>query len=97
MHSNHRYVGSLSDCHPSTALKQLWNDFPLHLLPTISHHDAITDFVLVDANQDLNVADPTADYLVFLEEGADYSLSALQTQFGTTDFALLSRRPTLPI
>ena len=54
-----------------------------------------TDFVLVDANQDLNTGDPPADYLVFLEEGAEYSLSALQAEFGTTDFALLC--VTLPL
>lgn len=50
----------------------------------------------MDANQDLNTADPTADYLVFLEEGAEYSLSALQNEFQTTDFALLCITDPVP-
>ena len=56
----------------------------------------ITDFVLVDADQNLNVANPAADYLVTLEEGATYSLSDLQTQFGVTNWALLCVTDPLP-
>lgn len=56
----------------------------------------ITDFVLVDADQDLNAADPPADYLVFLQEGQEYSLSALQQQFGVTNWALLCVTDPLP-
>lgn len=43
----------------------------------------------MDANKDLNPADPTADYLFSIEEGQEYSLAALREQYQTNDFALL--------
>lgn len=49
----------------------------------------IPDFVLVDSSQNLNEQTPSADYLISLEEGATYSLSELETRFGTNEFALL--------
>ena len=54
------------------------------------------DFVLVDANQDLDVQNPENDYLVFLEEGAEYDLEALRSTYGTQDFALLCITDPVP-
>ena len=56
----------------------------------------VTDFVLVDADTDLNANDPTQDYLVTLTEGQEYSISSLQQQFGVTNFALLCITDPLP-
>ena len=43
----------------------------------------------MDADKDLNAADPTADYLLSLQEGETYYLEDLQAQFGTSNFAVL--------
>lgn len=51
---------------------------------------AITDFVIVDANDAANSANPESQYLVYLQEGATYSLSQWQTAFPQVqEFALV--------
>lgn len=44
----------------------------------------------------MNRDDPASDYIVFLEEGETYSLSALEEQFDTDEFALLCVTFPLP-
>ena len=49
----------------------------------------IVDFVVVDADKDLNIANPASDYLFSIGEGEAYSLSNIQQTFGATNLALL--------
>ena len=58
-----------------------------------------SDFVLVDASKDLTVFTPegaAADYLFSIEEGAEYNLTALEEEYGTSEFALLCVTDPLP-
>ena len=49
----------------------------------------VQGLVLVDADQNADLINPNGDWLVVLEQGTNYSLSQLQNQYSTPNFAVL--------